>query len=825
MKNLPTQAQGYLTAFFTKRFWAICTISASLLVSHASNALEPDSTARIIPLDSQAWSGSSVNVLAGVRQALFTESVYQYAGYYAADGSLMLAKRKVGEDTWQTQNTGHKGNVKDAHNHISLVVDGAGYLHVSWDHHNNALHYARSKTPGSLELATPQTMLGNREQSVTYPQFYRLGDGDLLFQYRDGGSGNGNLIMNRYSTKTQTWQRVQDSLIDGQGKRNAYWDMTVDKKGDLHLAWIWRETPDVSSNHDLAYARSNDGGVTWTGLDGKTLKLPITQANADYALKIPQKSNLMNPPVIAADNKGRPYISSYWSDTPNSKPRFHVLYANNNQWQVIQGPEAAEHFTLGGTGTKNLPMSRAALLVESYWNGLWLHLIYRNQAGLVVAASIDNLEKPVWSEHPLTKDSVGAWEPSFDPVQWSRMGQTQMLLQNVQQLDGNDKGATQNLSPIALLAWNANWERHQALHPSPEQPIPANINAPLNKKVIAKIAKLTADWQWQHLPTGRDYNPRAWTLAPFYIGNLAADRKIPKLGLEAIMLAQAEKIGWQPHNQIYDADDHCVMQAYLHLYLKHKESDANSIRMITPTKERLDYILAHPSTSSLDWASPKDRDRWSWSDALFMGPMSWLLMYEATGDKRYLDFMNSEWWATTERLYRPAIGMYFRDESYLDMRERNGKSIHWARGTGWSVAGLVQVLEHFPKDHPDYPRYQAQFKEMAAAFIKAQQPDGLWRPGILDPQTHTARETSGTAFITFALAWGINHKVLDEKTYKPAVIKGWNSLTASVTNEGKLENVQPIGAAPHGFDPHNSEVFATGAFLMAASEVYGLAKR
>jgi rhamnogalacturonyl hydrolase YesR len=200
-------------------------------------------------------------------------------------------------------------------------------------------------------------------------------------------------------------------------------------------------------------------------------------------------------------------------------------------------------------------------------------------------------------------------------------------------------------------------------------------------------------------------------------------------------------------------------------------------------------------------------------------------MYEITQDKRYLDFMNSEWWATTERLYRPAIGMYFRDESYLDMRERNGKSIHWARGTGWSVAGLVQVLEHFPKDHPDYPRYQAQFKEMAAAFIKAQQPDGLWRPGILDPQTHTARETSGTAFITFALAWGLNHKVLDEKTYKPAVIKGWNSLTASVTSEGKLENVQPIGAAPHGFDPHNSEVFATGAFLMAASEVYGLAKR
>lgn len=804
--------------------------SSVFLICHASYALEADSTARIIPLDSQAWAGSSVNVLAGVHQTLFTESIYQYAAYYSADGSLILAKRRIGEDTWQTQNTGHKGHVQDAHNHITLVVDGAGFLHVSWDHHNNTLHYARSKTAGSLELGEPQAMLGKREQSVTYPQFYRLPDGDLLFQYRDGGSGNGNLVMNRYITKTQQWQRVQDSLIDGQGKRSAYWDMTVDKQGGLHLAWIWRETPDVASNHDLAYAHSTDGGITWTGLDGKALKLPLTQANADYALRISQKSNLMNPPVIAADNKGRPFIASYWSPTANSKPRFHVVYADNGKWRTIAGPEAAENFSLNGEGTKYPPLSRAALLIENGWKGSWVHLIYRNNLGQVTAASLENssidkLEKPVWTEHLLTKDSLGAWEPSLDPVQWSRMGQAQMLIQNAQQVDGNDKAAHQSTAPIALLAWNTNWERHQALHPTPEQPIPANLNAPLSKKAIAKIAQQTADWQWQHLPSGGDYDPKSWTFAPFYLGNLAAARKIPKLDLEAKTLVQAEKNSWQPNDRIYDADDHCVMQAYLHLYLHYKDTKVNSLEMIAPSKARLDYILANPATSSLDWASPNDRDRWSWSDALFMGPMSWLLMYEATGDNRYLDFMNKEWWATTERLYRPAIGMYFRDESYLDMRERNGKSIHWARGTGWSVAGLVQVLEHFPKDHPDYPRYQAQFKEMAAAFLKAQQPDGLWRPGILDPQTHTARETSGTAFITYALAWGLNHKVLDEKTYKPAVIKGWNSLTTSVTSEGKLENVQPIGAAPHGFDPGNSEPFATGAFLMAASEAYGLAKR
>ncbi|MEO7495089.1 MAG: BNR-4 repeat-containing protein [Massilia sp.] len=783
-------------------------------------AVTADSTARIIPLDARAFAGSSVNVLANVRHTLFTEGVYQYAAYYAADGYMMLAKRRLGEDQWQLQKTAFKGNVNDAHNHISIVVDGAGYLHVSWDHHVNPLHYARGKAPGSIELGPSTGMIGKQENKVTYPQFIRLPDGDLLFQYRDGGSGNGQLVMNRYNVKSGQWQRVHDNLIDGGGKRSAYWDMTADSKGTLHLAWVWRDTPDVATNHDLAYARSTDGGATWTTLDGKPQPVPMTLDNASYALKIPQNSNLMNSPVVAVDRAGRPFITSYWSPQPGERPRYHVVYANGPSWNVIAGPESAENFNLAGTATKSPPISRANLFIEGGGNGVKVNLIYRNNQGRVVASTLDNLAAPAWVEHALTKDSVGSWEPANDPVQWSRMGETQMLVQSVQQKDGNDKQAETSASGIGVLVWSPNWERHQAQHPTPEQPAPANLNAALRKPAIAVIVHKAADWQWQNFPAMKngEYGLRSWTLAPFYIGALAVARTIPGSDQEAKVLAQADKIGWQPDKRIYHADDHAVIQAYLQLYLKHRDP-----KMLAPAKERLDYILANPASSSLNWGTPNHNDRWNWSDALFMGPMSWLLMYEATHDQRYLDFMNREWWATTEQLYRPRVGLYFRDDSFLDMREQNGKTIHWARGTGWAVAGLAQVLEHLPKSHPDYPRYQQQFKEMAAAFLAAQQADGLWRPGILDPKTHTARETSGSSFITFALAWGVNTKLLDAKTYGPAVVKGWNSLTASVTPQGKLENVQPIGAAPHGFDPTNSEPFATGAFLLAASEVYKLA--
>lgn len=453
------------------RFARLLLASAFLSALFACQSAEPPaSTAAVrqIPIVDAAYAGSSVNVVAGSRQTLFSDREHQYAGFYDAAGQLTLAKRRLGETQWQVRRTGYTTAVQDAHNTVSLVVDGQGYLHVAWGHHNTPLQYAVSRTPGALSLSEPKSMLGQTESSVTYPQFYRTGDGGLLFLYREGGSGNGRLVLNRFDSKARQWQRLQSNLIDGEGERSAYWDMTIDGEGGLHLAWIWRETPDVASNHDLLYAYSPDGGHHWQRTDGTAYSLPITVDSAELAVKIPQNRNLMNPPTIATDARQRPYISSYWSTAEGERPRFSIVYRRDGRWLRAPGPVAGSDFELKGWGTKRPPISRAALLIEPVETSVRAHLIYRDDSlgERVVLATLEALGEPntealdaqrpddQWQRHFLTETGVGAWEPSVDPVLWRRKREAHLLLQRVDQIDGNDQsGSNVPATALKVLVW------------------------------------------------------------------------------------------------------------------------------------------------------------------------------------------------------------------------------------------------------------------------------------------------------------------------------------------------------------------------------------
>lgn len=111
---------------------------------------------------------------------------------------------------------------------------------------------------------------------------------------------------------------------------------------------------------------------------------------------------------------------------------------------------------------------------------------------------------------------------------------------------------------------------------------------------------------------------------------------------------------------------------------------------------------------------------------------------------------------------------------------------------------------------------------MSERIAGLQSEDGFWRASLLDTQTYTDPETSGTGLLVYALAYGINQGYLSKDKFLPAVTKGWQALVASVDTEGKLCWVQPVGQAPKKIEKKSNLVYGTGGFLQAACEIYKL---
>jgi len=352
--------------------------------------------------------------------------------------------------------------------------------------------------------------------------------------------------------------------------------------------------------------------------------------------------------------------------------------------------------------------------------------------------------------------------------------------------------------------------------PKPEKLSPPSSAMPAATQVLSLMERV-ADWQIAHPSKW----PRdAWHQAAWYTGMMSLSRISASDRFEQAMLAMGQANVWKLAARPYHADDHAVGQTYAELYEKFKDPD-----MIKALQSGFDYILANPKDDNLLFEGKEKTDRWSWCDALFMAPPAWIRLWKISGDQRYLDFMVSKWWITSKYLYDPTEMLYFRDSTMFGKLEKNGKKIFWGRGNGWVLAGLARILPYLPADHPSRKDFERQFKEMSSAVIRHQAADGFWRASMLDPDSFPMKETSGTGFFCFALAWGINNGLLDRSVYEKPCLVAWNAIASCVTPEGKLRYVQPVGFAPVSFDPESTEVYGTGALLLAGSEIYRMTKQ
>jgi len=334
------------------------------------------------------------------------------------------------------------------------------------------------------------------------------------------------------------------------------------------------------------------------------------------------------------------------------------------------------------------------------------------------------------------------------------------------------------------------------------------------KSTMIKVA----DWQLNH---SNKEAKNSWTNAAFYTGVVAAYETTGATFLLDSLMAIGERNQWLPGSRFDHADDIAITQTYIDLYrMKHnKKMIQASIDSIQKIKNTIGNEIKHHGII------------WWWCDALFMAPPTFAKLSSTLHDPSYLILCDSFYKETYRLLFNKDEHLFARDATYLwdingvGKKEANGKRIFWSRGNGWVIAGLARLLKEMPKNYSGRNFYISLFKEMAERLLLLQQNDGLWRSSLLDPDAYPGGEGSGSGFDCYALAWGINQKILEEKKFLPAIEKAWEGLNGLLTIDGKVGWVQPMGSDPRrNFNAESWESFGAGAFLLAGSEIIKIKK-
>ena len=345
--------------------------------------------------------------------------------------------------------------------------------------------------------------------------------------------------------------------------------------------------------------------------------------------------------------------------------------------------------------------------------------------------------------------------------------------------------------------------------------------------VIAMIDKVNGHWQRTNPPQEWSF----WNVAAYHTGNIAAYRVTGNEDYRRYSEAWAAHNGWMGAKSqdrsrwqltYGETDEHVLFgdwqvcfQTYADLYRLAPEP-----RKIARAREVMEYEMGTARS-----------DYWWWADGLYMVMPVMTKLYGITGNRLYLAKLHEYFDYANGIMYDGAEGLYYRDAKYVYPAHRsvNGRKDFWSRGNGWVFAGLAKVLEDLPRDDPHRADYVEKFTRMAAALRRSQQEAGYWTRSLVDPAHAPGPETSGTAFFTYGLLWGINHGVLDRAEYLPAARRGWDYLAnVAVQPDGTVGYVQPIGdrAIPGQVVDRNSTAhFGVGAFLLAGAEMVRLLER
>ena len=329
---------------------------------------QTESVIEIMKIDS-VWAGHPVGF------SLYSHDESQYIAYYNSNRNMVVGQRKLTDKNFvlhkmpaPTRALDQKGKSKrfsvtevgwDSHNSITMAVDKEGFIHLSGNMHVDSLTYFRSELSGDIStLMRHFPLVGSNELRSTYPKFMLSKEQELIFHYRDGSSGNGNEIYNIYDTQKKKWSRMLDvPLTDGQGLMNAYQSQPeVRADGWYHVYWVWRDTPDCSTNHDLSYMKSPDL-KNWFDAFDQPIVLPATLDKKSLIVApVPPKGGIINLAAKLCLDKNNKPVFTYHKYDESGNIQLYIAKIEGDEWISKPITQWDYRWEFSGNGSINVEL-------------------------------------------------------------------------------------------------------------------------------------------------------------------------------------------------------------------------------------------------------------------------------------------------------------------------------------------------------------------------------------------------------------------------------------------------------------------------------------
>ncbi|MGD8777901.1 MAG: glycoside hydrolase family 88 protein [Ignavibacteria bacterium] len=687
----------------------------------------------------------------------------------------------------------------------------------------------------------------------TSPSLIFTPEGKLMVFYVKHSTANPIILVTMKNAEDiSSWDKKELVLNDqekyeGYQSTYTYASPVMLSKENNRIYLFWR-----GMDYKPNYSYSNDMGKTWS--KGRIFILP-------------ERIYQLRRPYLKVTSNGKDRIAFAFTDGHPRKENENSIYYMYYKDGFVFNVNNEKIGTLGEnaiTPRKASVVYDAVITKEKAW--IWDVAFDKDENPILVYAKFPDDENHIYSyakwngENWVTSDLInsGKWfseteegtverEPNysggifidhentnvvylsanrdsvFEIEKWTNTNGTNWKSEAI--TDGSSKD---NVRPFAVLnakednplqvLWMQN--THYAHYTDYFASIKTNLLSmqiadPLDVEGIRNLMRQTADWQLAN-PIKESFLD--WHYGAFYIGMEALYETVKEDRYLNEMINVGQDHNWKVLNHIFNADRLTIADVYTWLYEIKKDPEMIDITRWVMDIHKVRTVKADPTYDTNDYRF----EWWTWCDALFMAPPSFARMYQATGDTSYLKYAIDNWWTTSNYLYSKEDSLFYRDDRFFDKKSENGKKIFWCRGNGWVAAGLARMLNIIPKSDPSRTKFENQYKEMANKLLYLQRDHGLWTASLYDPEQLPMGESSGSAFYTYALTWGINNGLLDKEAFEPAVKKAWSALCANVNEWGRLGYVQQVAGDPYPFFEHQWQVYATGAFMLCGKEMITL---